>query len=77
VLDVGGAADIGDGTQHIGERAIPAFLEGFHGDDEFNRARRIEQIMLVQLALLAGGDGDLVLARCSRCRSGKFSGLRR
>jgi hypothetical protein len=29
--------------KHIGERAIPAFFEGFHGDDEFNRARPIEQ----------------------------------
>ncbi|OIQ73663.1 hypothetical protein GALL_446960 [mine drainage metagenome] len=47
--------------QHIGEGAIPAFLERFYGDDVPNRAGTVEQVDAVEFLLCPGGHRDLAL----------------
>ena len=61
LLDVHRALDPRDGTERIGEGTIPALLQRLDGDDGLDRALRIEQVDAVQLALIAGRHGDLLL----------------
>ena len=46
-------------TQHVGERAVPAFAQCVDGDDMAHQAAGVEQVHTVQPALVAGGDNDL------------------
>ena len=58
LLYVAAGADIGRGAEDVGEGAIPPLLERLHGDDDLDGAGAVEQIDAIQLALVAGGDGD-------------------
>ena len=60
LLHVGGAADVRDGAEDVGEGAIPPLLQRLDGDDVLDGAGRVEQVDAVELALRAGGDGDLL-----------------
>ena len=50
-------------AQHVGERTVPAFLQGFDGDDVTHGAGTVEQVQPVQAALVAGGDDDFGIGR--------------
>ena len=50
-----------DGTEDIGERTVPTFLQRFDGNNVLNGTLRIEQVDAVQLPLVSGGDCDTVL----------------
>ena len=58
LLDVLVAVHLRHRTEHIGEGAVPAFLQCLLGDDDFDGAIPGEQVDTVDLALVAGGDGD-------------------
>ena len=60
LLHVHRAANARDGAEDVGEGTVPSFLERLDGDDVLDRAGAIEEIDAVQLALVAGGDGDPV-----------------
>lgn len=55
------AADAGQRAEHVGERAVPAFLQRVDGDDVLDLAGGVEQIDAVQLPLIAGRDRDATL----------------
>ena len=58
LLHVHRTLNSGDGTEDVGEGAVPPLLEGFDGDHVLDSASSVEEINAIQFPLVTGRDRD-------------------